>query len=454
MRIMRIVKLIFKILAALFCGIGMTAILFVTYYYLFGLEEAAVPGQMVQVNMRSDLTPTVHYGDSMIHEPGPQPRENIQYLTYFTDFIEAKSSFRASFSRPVNVAYRFRAMATLTIRRDGGGGGVVYQERFMIDEAFDDLENVLQIYNFTLRRDRDFEDYDDWWDWFQEDHPPDWDDDPEDEQRQLAFSVVEGNLTGGIVQVDLDEFLEIVDEFVSEIAHGTGMVMNTSADLEVEFSHRIFIRDYGVDETISRGLNVPLRHDSFTFNTTGTPTHSAMGRLDTRAVIETIIDDDNTPDLIIELVELLIENEDISETFVIYFALLLLPLFAAGLYFSVGGGKLVVILVRKMKSLGKRLSSKLSRHIKDMSGSYERKVKKLVKKYSNEIVVVSSTMKRDDMETNIIAEFAELLKLSLFTNRPIFCYHNIFEKYAEFAVIYEGQVHCFMICEEKIEDDE
>jgi|GEM_PF-2465202 len=445
---MKYVKIVFRILIALVCAAGMAAILFVAYYYFWGREIAIVPGQTVNAHMHSDLISTVHYRDNFIFEPGPQPPD-IQYLTYFTDFLEAKSSFRATFNRPVNVAYRFTATATLTIRRDGAGGGVVFQELFLLEEDFEDLENTLVAYNFNVRRDRQHVQALDW-DWFMEEHPPDWDDCPEEAHNMgLDLVITDGDLPGGIVRIHLEEFLEIVDDLVTELAFGTGQLINTSADLEVNFTHRIFVRDYSIDESISRSLIVPLRRDSFTFNTTGTPSRTATGRLDTRVMFEHILDDDATPDVIIDFMEGIIENENVSEEFVIYFGLLLLPLFAIGLYLSVGGGRLIVAAGRKLRQAGTRITNRISKLIKGVAGSHDRKVNKLLKKYTNEIVMVSSSMRREYMEVNAISDFKELLKLSLFTNHPVFCFNNEKSpKFAEFSVVFEGCVYCYMIVEE------
>jgi len=439
---MKILGRILRIFAAVICGLGMAAILFITYYYFFGQEEASVPGQTVQVHMRSDLTPTVHYRDNMVFPPGPQPAD-VQFLTNFTEFIEAKSSFRASFTRPVNVAYRFQATATLVVR--GDGGGVLHREIIVLEEDFDDLENVTSIYNFTMRRNGNV--YDDFaWDlsWFEEEHPPDWDHSPEDEQI-IEIVIIEGNLPGGIVQVDVMDFWEIVHYMMQDISEGMGQFLGHTAELEVEFSHRIFVRNYNLDETITRSLVVPIRRDTYNFATTGAATHTATGRLDPRAILDAVLEGDDSPDIAIDIVEWLIYNENVSEEFVIYFGLMLIPLFAAGIYFSVGGVKLLKILVRYLRRLIRFTVKHILKVAKGTGSSYEKKVNKLLKKYANEIVEVSSSLKREDLVLNHVAEFGDLLKLALFTNHPIFCYNDTEKKNAEFSVVFEGYLHCFMV---------
>lgn len=444
----KVIKRILRTIIAIICATGMLAILFVAYYYFLGQDEVAVPGQTLQVNMYSGITPTVHYRDNFIFEPGPQPSGNIQYLTYFTEYVEAKSSFRATFSRPVDVAYRFLATATLTIRREGGG--IVYQQLFLLEEEFEDVDSTRLVYNFRLQQARP-DDLREYWNWHEEDHPYDWDHNPEDDWgRHVDIMMIEGGLPGGVVYIDLDEFMEIVQELIEEIAMGVGMLLNATSEIEVEFSHRIFVKNYGIDETITRGIVIPLRRDAFTMSTTGTPSRTVTGRLDPRAVIEGMVYAYSTPDAVVELLELLIDNEYIPETLIIYLAALLLPLFALGFYFSIGGGRLVRWTGRKMRPVGERVFDFAMKPIKDMSGSHDRKVKKLLKKYPNEIIVVESSMHRDDLGVSTISDFAELLKLSLFTNHPIFCYHNKEgKKRSEFSVIFEGFVHSYVISEEK-----
>jgi len=448
----RFTKLFLRILFAIIFGLGAVAIIIVAYFFFFRGEEVTLPGQGVDATMQSDITPTVHYRDNFIFDPGPQPRENIQYLTNFTEFIQAKSSFRATFSRPVNVAYRFQAVATLTVRHGAPGGGILLTRTFLLDDAFEDIENTRSIYNFNLRQTRIVDDFNDSgfeWEWREEEHPPGWFDNPEEDNARHELTIVEGNLPGGVVNIHIDEFSEILEDLVAELITG-GTLLNASAEVQINFSHTIYVHDYNLYETITRGLTIPLRRDVFSIASSGMPSRTVSGRLDTRVIPESLLEDDDTPDFIVDFIEWIVASENISETFVIYLAILLLPLFIIGFYLCVGGAGLFRLIGRGIRRGSNVVYKYASKYIKDMGSSYDRKINKLMKKYANEVVMVSASMVQLDTNVNKIPEFGELIKLSLFTNHPIFCFRNEEGvKFAEFVVIFEGHTHCY-----KISDDE
>jgi hypothetical protein len=366
-----------------------------------------------------------------------------------------ENSFNAAFSRKVDVACRLFVTANMTIRRaaaEPGFNNNLYNQTFLMYEAYmDEYDTNFIYYNYDRRRDINISDLlegqldklEDWWDEWDEDHPEDWDEYPEEWDdwsifeddwswligKETAVDVEPGHIMllsypktmpgggvnedawnieipGGFFIIDYEFFYEVLEDFIEELSAKTETYINCVAEVAVDFTYRIYVKDYQLDESITRGFMFPVRKDVYSFTATGTQTKEASSRLDSRSLVFEDIEDDVIPQIAF-----------------LFAAVLLFPVFVLGFLRCIG-----IRFKRKKKT-------------------FDYLVDRIVKKYANEIIPVSTPIENKEYKINALPNFQELLKLSLYTSNPIFCFRDTDK--AEFTVTYEKYIHRFCMVREE-----
>ena len=202
----------------------------------------------------------------------------------------------------------------------------------------------------------------------------------------------------GTYTISFDEYiaiyLDFIDSHTEQIEQHNLIPQNMrgfSAELLVEFTYEIYIPSWGIRDSITQGYSIPLTNEIYSFTPIGTSTFN-------QSVILVQADPINLPLIVV---------------FAIIFALC-----AYGFF-------------NEIKKL--------------QADPNERKQEALtiLKKYDNEIVSSMIPLLISKYNNIPVEEFKTLLKMSVYLNKHIMCYHD--DEMAEFAVILEEYAYYFKI---------
>ena len=358
----------FLIFLMFICLPSLILVIILTVGFILSLTS---PNANLHATGRNNVNFTVYYLENNVFGGGAATR-NLHYLMSFTDFIEIENSFFADFSHSGNISYTYTATETLHIkhmRGNGNGNGngnanpVVYEEQISLKE----------ISGETFGNHLYFGGY---------------------EGENVDF----GETPGGIYILHPKAHIVTYRHFVEEQTKQmkkedvvTSRPVTFSAELVVNFTYSVHIKENGFSETITRGLVIPLSDEVFSPEDTGSPMFEVS----------------------VQLREFMLPG---------LLSVILLVLWLAA---PVAG---ICYCIRRIKT------EKDPRHSE---------FNNILKKYSDEITILLEPIDLHGCKIQNVPHFTELLKLAINLNNHILCYHN--EEKAQFCVISEGYAHCYEI---------
>lgn len=341
-----------------FCLINIIIVMIIASRYVNSLSpsEPAIIG-----TASNNVSFKVHYLKNSIFESGVRP-QNLYYFMSFTDFIEIENSFLAEFENEIETVYKYTAAETLIIKQrkgsDSNTNPTVYEEKYPISEISGGITG-----------------------------------------KRITFSgkgADKEKEPGGVYVISPKKYIDIYKYVVEEHKKqmqsenvSTENALSFSADLLVEFSYNLRVKDSGINKTLTRGVIIPLSIEVFSPELTGTPTF--------------------------ELSAPPKEAKKWSPLIV----MLLVLWFVAQIF---------------------GLSYALRQYLTEKD-EYRRELNKILKKYSDVIVIMAKPVNSTKYEIEQVAQFQELLKLAANLNKHIRCFYD--EKIAEFCVIDNGFVYIY-----------
>jgi hypothetical protein len=293
----------------------------------------------------------VHYLENTLFGTGARPG-NLHYLMSFTDYIEVQNTISAEFSQESDVSYSYIVTETLKIQHhrssDHNTNPAVYEEKTILFE----LDEVETGKTFLLGG------------------------------------------ADGVYTIYPKRHIDTYRRFVREQQeHMTNedvtadRIINFSADLLVEFTFRKKSPDFAVNETLMRGIRIPLSNEVYDISVIGTP----------------------SIELSQTLREFVMPDVPVTALFALWFVLLIL-----GIIFGI-------------------------RHITMEKNKQRREVKRILKKYSDEVYISSHPADLAQYKTISATSFNELLKLAVNLNKQIVCFYN--DEKAEFCAFSDGYAY-------------
>ena len=319
----------------------------------------SVPDAAVHVNASHDVGCRVYYVDNDTFGSGIRP-QGQNYLLSFTDFIEIDDSLSADFGKTVNASYQYTATVVLAIRHQRGSdqnaNPIVFEEKRVQTE----IRGSVTDSRITLRL---------------ADNQPD-----------------------GAYRIDPTEYISIYRHFVEEQqlqmqreGITTDRSIRFSADLTLDFTCRISIPEYGIDETSTRCVCIPLSNEVYAPDYTGTPELEAT-----------------VPAREFEMPGLPV-------------ILLLAVWFTANIF-------AICYCVRKLIS---------------KENTARREAEGILRKYSGEMILLTKPANFSKYELIPVPRFQEIVKLTAKTGRYVLCFHN--QNIAEFYAVADGYAYCYSL---------
>ena len=314
--------------------------------YMFASSK---PADALRVSAKNDVSYSVCYLDNKTFGSGARPMGQ-NYLISYTDYIEMNNEITADFSHRVNVSYQYFATTTLMIKHqkssDQNANPVVFEKRYLLFEA-----------NGSIIGD-----------------------------HIALYSTDTANNPGGVYRINPNTYISIVKNFVSEQREkmqkeGVTSTLKLSADLLVEYSCHLTVDENEIDETLTRGVSIPLLDEVFMPADTGNPS-----------------------------LELSVAAQASGMPGPLYSVLLVLWL--AALIFG------ICYSIRQLS-----LETDRVRH----------EVAVIFKKYSDEIVISAVPIDLSEYKTIPVLRFQELSKLAVNASTCILCFQN--EEKANFCAI-------------------
>ena len=351
----------FPIVLIIVCAahLAVTALLIVGYMLSFTLPDASV-----QVSGRNNMHFKVYYLENDFFDAGVAVPQNLHYLMSYTDYIEVENSFSADFSQVVDISYRYTASETLRIKhaRNGNGNGngntnpVVYEEIISLEE----INGSASGDTFYLNGN-----------------------DPASPGGTYIIHPKE----------HIETYRHFVEEQLAQMQKENVMASRAvafGADLVVDFTYNIR-SETGVNETVSRGIIIPLTDEVFSPEDVGTPMFEI-----------------SIPVRVFKMPGLL----------TIVLLVLWLVALVAGIFYGIWR------FGREKDPLHSELNS-------------------ILKKYSDEITISMDPLDLSEQKVMYVPYFTELLKLAINLNKHILCYYD--DEKAEFCVLADGYAHCYVI---------
>ena len=342
-----------------FAAIGVALLILAAISAMRFISSRMAETTTVEAIGQNNLRFSVYYTDNDLFYENPVPND-LHFIRLFTDFIKIDSSFTASFEKEFDIAYTYTARQRFSIVFTGGTGenSVVYQRE----------EELVRV-SGRVTADR------------------------------LEFGGGEEETPGGIYIIDPDDYLEIFEEFLEYQdrrmeEEGVTATRSFAAELAIEFTYSVLAMPIGIQETTTRGLNIPIMQDVFTLEVFGSPGFTTIAEV--------------TP-----------EFERISPFVVMIWFLVLI----GGVLVFTKGIKKAMTLAEPDKQ--KRLANTI------------------LKKYSGEIIISSTPIDMTSLKTMIVMQFDELLKLSINLNKHIVCYRD--RRKTEFCTIVDEYAYYFKI---------
>ena len=313
---------------------------------------------------RMDIDFDVFYLPNNIWDENPVP-PHLHFLMSLTDFIEARSDLTATFSEEVTVEYTYTAVKTLEITYMGAVGGgtnpLLFQEIHVLSEQ-----------------------------------------EGQQTATRLNFRADNPLSPGGAYQIDPRPFIDTYFEVMAYqryrmareniIARGfRGM----SAELNIDFTYTLRIREYGINQRITRGYRLLLTGEVYSFISTGDSASFS------------------------DSVNISVIPGGIEVGAYAYAAL--------ALVFVTGLAGLIHSIIKLTAD----------------PNEFRREATRILKKYNGEIVVVDKPVDTSLYKEMIVQDFMELLKLAVNLSKHIMCYHN--EDIAQYVIIIDGYIYVYFI---------
>ena len=307
----------------------------------------------------------VFYLENNIFNENPIP-QHLGFLMSYTDYIEVDNSFSANFSQEVDIYYSYYAEKRLVIRyiesADANLNRIVFEEVF-----------PLSFTSGVIMADR------------------------------IHFGTEDDGNPGGTYRILPKEHIWTYLYFIYEqarkmeaenvIARG---LRGFSAELWIDFTHKINVPEFDLDEILTQGYRISLSTEVYSFVVTGAPNFEWEGNLVTQDVEITL------------------------PMIILFTALFTWSVF--GLLYSI-----------KMQMAD--------------SNKHQRKANEILKKYHHEIVVYDRPVDLTRYIHMVVQDFSELLKLAINLNKHIMCYRD--ERRTEFVVIVDEYACSYVIEYEK-----
>jgi len=316
---------------------------------------------------RNNISFNVFYIENDLFPENPVPA-NLHFMRLFTDFVEIRSSFSANFGEELTINYSYVANTRFVISHSTGlvGGTSV---------VFEEAEEISRLSDSTFA-------------------------------SVLNFQPVNDGAPGGLYTINLREYLETFNNFISyfdrqmEVMGVTAGSRNFSAEIFVEFTYSVNAPTIGLNESSTRGFRIPISTEVFTLEaigSTGFNTQRTIGA----SIVETL----NTASI-----------------------------FAYVTIIFVGAG---FVLLHFCKSTKPNKSKALAASI--------------IKKYSSEIIFSQNEIDLSGYQIVQLDDFDELLKLSINLGKHITCHNN--DEKAQFCSIVDNFAYCYSIDFEKSEEE-
>jgi len=351
-------KRIKKKSAAVLASVCMVSLILGTVFsclYVFGYVS---PENSIHVTEKNTVNYRLHYTDSEHFDLsgyfGPSD-ERSHFLLGYTDYIEILNSYTADFDKKMSVSYDYKAVKTLVIRYMKANGNaenpVVMTKEYPLDASSG-----------------------------------------QDMTDQLSF-------TNNLYRVDLRPFQETYLGFVMEESERISVGIQPeqkllfSAELQIDFIYTLKNSAYKMDETITRGLIIPISDEVYSISFTGT-----------QAVAYDV------PERSINM-----------------------PALPTALSLSAGFILMGVGLAYGLHALF------------GSDGSFRAEVNKIIRRYNDDVVLTSSSANLDQCERIAVVKFKELLKISINLSKPITCYQDMQTEEALFFILCDGYVYEYKV---------
>lgn len=318
-------------------------------------------GILVEGTGRNNIDFSVYYFENNLFPENPIP-SGLHFLRHLTDYIKVESSFSADFSEDFDLIYSYTAQKTFLISHPGAGGAasVIYQ-------SVTELSNA-EGRTFGSRLEFNSES-------------------PEGEP-------------GGMYLIFLGDYLEILNEFIEYTGARAGgeedgampVFRTFSAEVVIEFTYTLRALPININESLTRGVRIPISQDVFTIETTGTPGFS-----------ESIIRPPDVPAL---------------EMPVIAAFITLLTISGFGMFYGIYN------LSRDTDENHKRTNC-------------------IIKKYGSEIIISRHPLDLTDYRIVEVDDFEDIIKLAINLNKHITCYKD--DKSAGFYTMVDMFAYCHLI---------
>lgn len=325
----------------------------------FHIRSFSTPESEIRISAKNNVNYRVFYLENDIFENNTRPPGQF-YLFSFTDYLEIENSFSTHFSQEADVNYQYTATGSLQIKHqkssDNSTNPIVYEQTFILSEMSGNIKG------------------------------------------DISFAGKEADEPGGVFVIDPKAFIDIYKHFVSE-QHAqmlkenviTEKVVSFTAELNLNFSYRIINSITGINETITRGLSIPLMNEVFSPALTGTP------------VLETSIPirEFNMPGLSVIILFVLWISANIF-----------------GICYSI-------------------------RQLTMEKNKQQRIANSILRKYADDIIVSVIPIELSEYECVPVQQFNDLLKLAMNTGKHILCFHNVGK--AEFYIVDDRYLYYFRL---------
>ena len=297
----------------------------------------------------NEVSYTVYYVGSGFFGRGARPA-GLSYLISYTDYIDVTNKIHADFNQPVTASYRYSATVTLVIRHykssDQNTNPVVFKEEYLLFDVSGDVTG---------------------------------------DQISLDSADAVDN-PGDAQRIDPETSMDIYRNFVTdqrtqEQKEGLRSSAKFTADLMVDFNCHIAVDEKGIDETLTRGVNIPISDEVFIPAETGAPSFEWSVPAQMSPIREPLIG-------------------------------VLLVLWLAAHVFG------ICYSIRRL-TLGK--------------DQIRRDALRIFRKYAGEIVISAIPTDLSGYKTIPVVRFQELVKLAVNTGTCILCYQN--DETVEFCAI-------------------
>ena len=339
-------------------GLILASLMLAVFLYI---SASMADGILVEGTGRNNIDFSVYYFENSLFPENPIP-SGLHFLRHLTDYIKVESSFSADFSEDFDLIYSYIARKTFIISHPGAGGAahVIYQ-------SVTELSNAEgRVFGSRLEFGSEG---------------------PEDEP-------------GGVYLISPEDYLEILNDFIEYTRartvgdeDGVTPVFRTlSAEIVIEFTYTVRALPININESLTRGVRIPLSQDVFTVETTGTPGFS-----------ESIIRPPDIPALGIPIIAVFIA---------------LLAASGFGIFYGIN-------------------------NLSPETDESRKKANNIIKKYGSEIIVSRHPLDLTDYRIVEVDDFEDIIKLAINLSKHITCYKD--DESAGFYTMVGPFAYCHII---------